>query len=243
MIPKIIHFCWLSDDTYPSKIEKCINSWKKFMPDYELIKWDKNKFPLENNIWVRQAYETKKYAFAADYIRLYALYHYGGIYLDSDVEVLRSFDDLLHLPYFMGFDTTNNIEAAVIGVSVGNEWIGECLKYYNNRTFIDKTGKLDTATLPMIMKGQIERSMKFKKVESIEFPNETGEIYLFPCEYFSPKNVENGNMEITENTYSIHHFSMSWLPKNIKIRVSLKLKLMHVIGYKNVIGVIKLLKK
>lgn len=101
MIPKKIHYCWLSNDPYPEKIEKCINSWKEKLPDYEIIKWDLNRFPLEKSLWVKQAYEARKYAFAADYIRLYALATEGGIYLDSDVEVLKSFDDLLDFPYFV----------------------------------------------------------------------------------------------------------------------------------------------
>ena len=104
MIPKIIHLCWLSGDPYPPKIAKCLETWKKHLADYEIILWDTNRFDLNSSIWVRQAFEKKKYAFAADFIRFYALYHFGGIYLDSDVEVLKSFDDLLDLPYFMGVE-------------------------------------------------------------------------------------------------------------------------------------------
>ena len=92
MIPKRIHLCWLSGDPYPAKIGKCLASWKKHLPDYEVVLWDTKRFDLESSPWVKQAFEAKKYAFAADYIRFYALYNYGGIYLDSDVEVLRSFD-------------------------------------------------------------------------------------------------------------------------------------------------------
>ncbi len=106
MIPKIIHFCWLSDEPYPESIQKCMNSWKEKLPDYEIWKWDFKRFPKGSAKWVDQAFEKRKYAFAADYIRLYALSNYGGIYLDSDVEVLKSFDDLLHLPYFIGMENT-----------------------------------------------------------------------------------------------------------------------------------------
>lgn len=95
MIPKKIHYCWLSNEPLPAKLQACVESWKKYLPDYEIVKWDLNKFPLEKNIWVRQAFESKKYAFAADYIRLYALATEGGIYFDSDVEVIKPFDDLL----------------------------------------------------------------------------------------------------------------------------------------------------
>ena len=115
MIPKRIHLCWLSGDPYPAKIGKCLASWKKHLPDYEVVLWDTKRFDLESSPWVKQAFEAKKYAFAADYIRFYALYNYGGIYLDSDVEVLRSFDPLLGLPYFAGAETAGTIEAAVLG--------------------------------------------------------------------------------------------------------------------------------
>ena len=107
MIPKIIHLCWLSGDPYPPKIAKCLKTWEKFLPDYEVVLWDTQRFDLNSSLWVKQAFEKKKYAFAADYIRFYALFHIGGIYLDSDVEVLKSFDDLLDLPYFIGAEKSH----------------------------------------------------------------------------------------------------------------------------------------
>ena len=101
-MPKIIHYCWLSGEPYPELVQRCMQSWKEKLPDYEFMLWDMNRFDIHSVPWVEQACAAKKWAFAADYIRLYALYNYGGIYLDSDVEVLKSFDDLLELPYFFG---------------------------------------------------------------------------------------------------------------------------------------------
>ena len=115
MIPKIIHLCWLSGDAYPAKIAKCLKTWRQHLPDYEIMLWDTQRFDMNSSQWVRQAFECKKYAFAADYIRFYALYHHGGIYLDSDVEVLKSFDDLLDLPYFVGAEKAQTPEAAIMG--------------------------------------------------------------------------------------------------------------------------------
>ena len=115
MIPKIIHYCWLSGEPYPVLVEKCINSWKKNLPEYDFVLWDANRVDTISNLWLKQAYENKKYAFAADYIRFYALYYYGGIYLDADVEVLKTFNDLLDQKQFLGEEAGGDIEAAVIG--------------------------------------------------------------------------------------------------------------------------------
>ena len=120
MIPKIIHLCWMSGDPFPSDIQKCIDSWKRILPDYEIWLWDTKRFDLSTSVWVTEAYDKKKYAFCADYIRMYALFNYGGVYLDSDVEVLRSFNDLLTLPYFIGYESKQYFEAAVIGAEKGN---------------------------------------------------------------------------------------------------------------------------
>ena len=165
MIPKQIHLCWLSGDPYPAKIEKCLASWKKFLPDYEVVLWDTKRFDLDAVPWVKQAFEAKKYAFAADYIRFYALYNYGGIYLDSDVEVLRSFDPLLDLPYFAGAETAGTIEAAVLGAEKGCDWIKQCLDYYEGRSFIREDGSYDIRMLPEIMQEQIPKLKHIMKVE------------------------------------------------------------------------------
>ena len=214
MIPKKIHYCWLSNDPYPDKITKCINSWKKNLPDYEIVKWDLKRFPLEKSNWVRQAYEKKKYAFAADYIRLYALAKEGGIYLDSDVEVLRPFDDLLDLPYFICKENSpQGIEAATIGAEKGCAWIINCLAYYKNKDFYDKDGKQSTKVLPAIVKEVILSTYKLKEINKpCQVKRDCNMVYLLPCDYFSPKNYITKKIRITSNTYSIHHFAGTWQP-------------------------------
>ncbi|WP_018710440.1 glycosyltransferase family 32 protein [Phocaeicola barnesiae] len=215
MIPKIIHYCWLSGDPYPEKIKYCIESWKKFLPDYELILWDLNRFDINSSIWVKEAFEVKKYAFAADYIRLYALYNYGGIYLDTDVEVLRSFDSLLDLPYFIGKENTpHGIEAAVLGAEKGINWIKDCLDYYQNKHFNLGLGKFETQVLPAIMLNIISQKheiIDIKAKEEIEnnynIPNK---IFRFPVDYFSPMTWDTHELNITSNTYAIHHFAGTW---------------------------------
>ena len=152
MIPKKIHYCWLSEDAMPASFMYNIESWRKNLPDYEFVKWDRKRFPLGKNIWVRQAFERKKYAFAADYIRLYALATEGGIYLDCDVEVLKSFNDLLHLPYFICRENSpQGIEAAVMGAEKGIPWIMQSLGYYHGRKFVNEDGVEQTAVLPSVL--------------------------------------------------------------------------------------------
>ena len=171
MIPKIIHFCWLSGDKYPDIIEKCIASWHEKLPDYEFILWDTNRFNLEDNLWVKQAFDTKKYAFAADYIRLFAVYNYGGIYLDTDIEVLKKFDDLLNLPYFVGSEGEGIIEAGVFGAQKECEWVGDCLNYYNGKSFIKSDGTFDQLTLPRIMMSQITKSREIIEISDASISN------------------------------------------------------------------------
>lgn len=213
MIPKIIHYCWLSKDPYPENIQKCIDSWKKFLPDYEIWLWNFDRFPRGKSKWVDQAFERRKYAFAADYIRLYALYNYGGIYLDSDVEVLKSFDDLLRLPYFIGVENTpSGVEAATIGCAPGFSLMKIMLERYEGRTFVKRNGDLDILPLPFVFRQCIECQFHYNPIISIEeFDFNEDCINVFPVDWFSPKTWDTKELKVTSNTYSIHHFAGSWL--------------------------------
>lgn len=219
MIPKKIHYCWLSDEEMPEKLKKCVESWKKYLPDYELIKWDLKRFPLEKSLWVKQAFECKKYAFAADYIRLYALSTEGGIYLDSDVEVLKSYNDLLHLPYFICKENSpEGIEAATIGAEIGCEWIKKCLEQYEGRAFINEDGSMNTKVLPVVLEQIICKNYNLELIcKPSEFTKESDKVFMLPCDYFSPKSYVTKKLKLTENTYSIHHFAGSWQPLWIKL--------------------------
>ncbi len=237
MIPKIIHFCWLSTDKYPDLIEKCMSTWKTKLPDYEFVHWDTNRFRLEDNIWVKQAFETKKYAFAADYIRLFAVYNYGGIYLDTDIEVIKNFDDLLNLPYFVGSEGGGIIEAGIFGAEKDCEWIGKCLEYYDGKSFIKEDGTFDTLTLPRIMMSQISKTRKIVEINNGEIFNlkfEADKLFMFPVDFFCAKNQGTGVLEISQKTYTIHHFAMSWIPKSITFLPNFKRKLMTIFGVKTI---------
>lgn len=244
MIPKIIHYCWLSGDEFPPLIQKCIDTWKEKLPDYEFMLWDTKRFKLETNLWVKQAFETKKYAFAADYIRLYAVYNYGGIYLDTDVEVVKSFNDLLHRPYFACTEGLNIIEAGVFGAQKNNTWVKQSLDYYDGKSFIKEDGTFDMLPLPRIMMAQISKSKTFQvnhpnEVDaSLQIKNEDT-LYMFPEDFFCAKNHGTGVITKTEDTYSIHHFAMSWLPKKRTFLPNLKRKLMSFFGVRFINGFIQ----
>lgn len=228
MIPKIIHFCWLSDEPYPESIQKCMNSWKEKLPDYEIWKWDFKRFPKGSAKWVDQAFEKRKYAFAADYIRLYALSNYGGIYLDSDVEVLKSFDDLLHLPYFIGMENTpKGIEAATLGCEKHWGLIDDLYNRYKDREFITADGAVQMTPMPAIFRKCIESNYELRFIRNqSEFDYDKDVVNVFPVDWFSPKTWDTHKLELSENTYSIHHFAGSWLKKEpIQIKRDLKNKL------------------
>lgn len=200
MIPKIIHYCWLSGEAYPPLVEKCISSWKKKMPDYQIILWDRNKIDIDSVLWLKESIENRKYAFASDYIRFYSLYNYGGIYLDADVEVLKSFDPLLNNTEFLCEEVGGDIEAAVIGVRKGTEWVKECLDYYTDRPFVKENGKMDMQPVPLLVS---EIAKKYN-------------LNIFPFDFFSPKDYNIGKITITNNTFCIHHFDGKWLKRGWK---------------------------
>lgn len=213
MIPKIIHYCWLGDAPYPPFINKCIESWKEHLPNYKFILWDKNQFDITKNKWVEQAYQANKFAFAADYIRFYALYHHGGIYLDADVQVLKSFDDLLQNKSFIGLESGGDFEAAIIGSEKGCEWVKKILDSYEGRIFLKENGQYDTKPLPLTLNELLRNYAKVPLVTKVS--DQTFSLpKIFPAEYFSPKNFHTKEIKSTHNTYCIHHFDGQWIEKN-----------------------------
>lgn len=247
MIPKIIHFCWLSGEAYPSIVKKCIESWKIKLPDYEFLLWDRSKFDINSTLWTKQAFEAKKYAFASDYIRLHAVYNHGGIYLDLDVEVLKSFNNLIHLPYFIGRQHDDLIEAAIFGAEKNADWVLNCLKYYENRPFIKDNGEKDLLILPVIMQSQIEGIRKIIKIDSSqindlkELTTDNTSFFLFPSLSFSPKNHQTGKISSIKKAYTIHHYDNSWLPFISKMRLKF-IQLLGVNGAEKIIKTLRLRK-
>jgi hypothetical protein len=214
MIPKIVHLCWLSGDPYPELIARCLSSWQRHLPDYQVKLWSRSTFDVEATPWVAEAAAVGKYAFAADYIRLHALYHHGGIYLDADVEVLRSFDDLLQLSSFIGRETGGDLEPAVIGAAPGTAWVGACLAHYENRHFLLPDGTRDQRPLPLIVADVLRRLQALPDqplTGSVDV--ESVGLRLFDASYFSPKNVHSGELRVSPHTYAVHHFDGQWVDR------------------------------
>lgn len=215
MIPKIIHFCWLSGEPYPNLIDKCIKSWKEKLSDYEIMCWDSEHFDINSCKYTKEAFAEKKYAFASDYIRLYALYNFGGIYLDSDIEVLKSFDELLSLKAFTCFQKMSmTLSPWIIGCEKGNVIIKEFLDYYKDRSFYDANGKINLTPNPYPFTAICKKHGLVLKDEK----QNLDQITIFPHDYFCPYNPSNDLLEITDNTYTIHYFNAEWMDENQKRR-------------------------
>lgn len=208
-IPKIIHYCWFGGNPKTELVEKCINSWKKFIPDYEIKEWNDEDLEKCENQYVQEAYQAKKWAFISDYFRLYALYNYGGIYFDSDNEVFKSFDDFLNLDFFSGYENWNDIIlpfTAVLGAQKGNHIIKDLLDEYNDIHFIEPDGSFNLCT------NTNRVTDYFKRKYNLEEPyDENEKKVLEPNCIIYPSNIfckyEEGI------SYAVHHFSASWVPK------------------------------
>ena len=222
VIPKIIHFCWFGGGEKSKDVLEYIKTWQQLLPDYKIMEWNEKTYSIENSIpYVKEAYSSKKWAFVSDYVRLYALYNYGGIYLDCDVEVLKSFNDLLHLPYFIGEERSDDfaIEAAVVGFEKGHLLFKNMLDYYQDRPFYIKgqpgainNWDFDILTMPIIVLDQINKHFQLKRIQTKEeFDFNPNVFCVFPADYFSPKSWKTKDLRLTSRSYSIHHFTGSWI--------------------------------
>ncbi len=214
-IPKIIHYIWLGKKELPEKEKKCLESWKKFCPDYELKLWNEDNFDIENsNEYVKEAYKNKKYAFVADYIRMHALYEEGGIYLDTDVELLKPFDEFLKYDFFSTFENMVMINPAIVGAKKHNIVIKTILEDYHDRSFYLDKKKTKINLLPI----PITASVILKNIFGVNLDNTYQEIAfkdtiicVLPCEYYHAQDYVSGEIVITPNTHGIHRYAASWL--------------------------------
>lgn len=208
IIPKKIHYCWFGGRELPDEYKKYIESWQKCCPDYEIIRWDESNYDVTKNQYMKQAYDNKKWAFVSDYARVDIIYQQGGIYLDTDVELVSNFDEFLKWDLFCGFENTTAVNWGVgYGAVRGNEILKEVLDEYEKRYFLKENGSFDLTPCPIL---QSEVMQKHGFVMNGK-PQNIGNIAVYPSEYFAPFSYLRGFGRVTENTHSIHHYSASWV--------------------------------
>lgn len=210
MIPKIIHYCWFGNNPLPEDAVKCINSWKKFFPDYEIKQWNESNFDVNECQYISEAYANKKWAFVSDYARFKILDEFGGLYFDTDVEVIASFDDIIDTP-FIGRESTNGIYPAATGLGFGSEaanpLIKEILDSYENDSFLNEDGSLNLTTV-------VDRTTRILSTHGFTLDNSfqiIEGVKIYPSDYFGAMDYETGIINKTENTKSIHWYTASWL--------------------------------
>lgn len=230
MIPKIIHYCWFGRGALSELAQKCIASWKKYLPDYEIKEWNEDNFDVNIIPYTAEAYKAKKYAFVSDYARFWILYQYGGIYFDTDVEVIRPIDDIIYKGNFMGFETdpkpqlkADASEASVnpglgMGVAPGLGIIKKMLDFYEGKHFVHEAVMKNQITVVHIAT-QVLRENGLKFVSGIQ---EVADCFIYPSEYFCPINVTTGRIHVEKNTRTIHHFAGTWVDQKFSMKEILK---------------------
>ena len=223
MIPKVIHYCWFGGNPLPDIAKKCIVSWKKFFPDYEIKEWNETNFDLNCCSYVKEAYEAKKWAFVSDYARFWILYTYGGIYFDTDVEVIKDMSDIIAKGAFMGCENPGKCVPGLglgvnpglgLGVNPGLEIYNEIIEDYNKSHFYNNDGTYNYTTV-------VDRTTLILEKHGFLLNNEIQKVagvYIYPKDYFCPMDYETGIIEITENSRSIHWYDASWLNDCMKKR-------------------------
>ena len=211
MIPKTIHYCWFGRGEKPKLAQKCIASWKRYCPDYEIVEWNEDNFDVNYNAYTKMCYEQKKYAFLTDYLRLKVIYEQGGLYFDTDVEVIRPFDDLLSYEAFLGFETNDFVNTGEgFGAEAGNPVVAQMLAEYE--PLLD--GQHGMIGCPHLNTGAL---LKLGLLQNGEKQEVAGAM-VFPVDYFNPYDDPTGVLTKTKNTYSIHWYGKSWLSKGAIIR-------------------------
>ncbi len=223
-IPKIIHYCWFGRNPKPALAEKCIQSWRRFCPGYEIVEWNEDNFDVTQNDYCREACEAKKWAFVTDYARLKILLQHGGLYFDTDVEMIRPIDDLLDLPCFMGIErSTRCVEVATglgLGAQPGHPLLAEMLRDYENIHFLRPDGSLDITTCTV----RNTRVLRRHGYRDRDVTQDLAGVRIFASEYFSPVEMESGILRKSKNTRTIHHYSLSWTTEEKRIARKKSLK-------------------
>ncbi len=212
-IPKVIHYCWFGGGEKPESVKKCIETWRNICPDFEIKEWNESNYDINNNSFIQKAYKDKKWAFVSDYARLDILYQYGGIYLDTDVEVLKNLSPLCEFKAYMGFENDELVnDGQGFGCEAGNQIIREMMDYYLKNQDGDTNKLEDYIESPklrteVLIHHGLRKDGSRQTIEDVE---------ILPSDYLCPMDYDTGRMNITDNTYSIHHFDASWHGKGAK---------------------------
>ena len=209
-IPKIIHYCWFGKTDLPESAKRCIDSWKKYCPDYQIKVWDESNFDINSNAYISEAYNARKWAFVSDYARFEILYKNGGLYFDTDVELIKPIDDIVSNGAFMGIEAESGKIAPGLGIGSApeNSLYKEIIDYYRTQHFISDSGGYNLETV-VDRVTNIFLKYGFNKENTLEIQNVAG-ISIYPKEYFCPVDFSTMKINITENTRSIHHYDASW---------------------------------
>jgi mannosyltransferase OCH1-like enzyme len=234
-IPRTLHFCWFGKGEKSETIKKCMESWKKFCPDYKIMEWNEETFDINKApVYVQEAYGSRKWAFISDYVRLWALDKFGGVYVDADIEIVKPIERFLLHEGFSGFTEVKEkdfeIPAAMMGAKKGNEYVKFLLSYYSDRHFL-KDGKPDLtqANIYIITSMTLSKYPSFKLDNSLQ---EIPEFVYYPYEFFTPKFNHHHHVPIiTNNTYCIHYHNESWMSPSEKKRIKV-ISLLSIIGLK-----------
>lgn len=214
-IPHVIHYCWFGGNPLPELAKKCIASWKKYLPDHEIKEWNESNFDVYQSRYCAEAYRLRKFAHVSDYARLWILYHYGGVYFDTDVEVIRPMDDILAKGTFLGFECPEGIAednpdgnvnlGLGFGVYKGHPFFGQLVDYYNHIHFVGWNGK-HTGNIIQHVTPFLDYKHKQVLDGGIVYVND---VLIYPEEYFCPLDYNTKELTVTENTRTIHHYMAS----------------------------------
>ena len=219
MIPKVIHYCWFGGKPLPKDAEKCIRSWKKYLPGYEIKRWDESNFDVNSIPYTKEAYQAGKYAFVSDYARFWILHNYGGLYFDTDVEIVASLDDVIQSGPFMGVEQQNeDIITVAPGLCIGAEaqcaFFADLIRYYSGLHFINSDGSLSLTNIVEITTEHLRKA----GLENTQVVQQCCGFNIYPKDYFCPIDYETRELKVTSNTRTIHHYAESWVPKSTKIK-------------------------
>ena len=208
-IPKVIHYCWFGGNPLPKSAEKCIATWRKYCPDYEIRQWNESNFDIHCNAYCAEMADRKKWAFLSDYARLKIVYENGGIYLDTDVELVKSLDPLLDRGSYMGFENADRVATGLgFAAEQGHPFLRENMAYYEELRDFEAVKACPHITTELLEKhGLVCERSKQQFIAGLT---------IYPEEYLCPKNERTGLTHRTKNTYSIHHFDASWFEESWK---------------------------